>query len=130
MHAYASSIADGTPRAEVVPVTRPTDRASMRRFVVAVVVGVGVAAIPYLWVLCDLWTGSPSLLRTAWSNGYASNFYDLQARALLHGHLYVANGALAGEAFLHDGHQYTYFGSSHRSCACRCYWQRADSMED
>jgi hypothetical protein len=81
-----------------------------RRFTVAVLIGLAVVAVPYLWVLFDLWHGSPSFLRTAESNGYASNFYDLQARAMFHGHLYVANGALGGEAFVHDGRQYTYFG--------------------
>ncbi len=29
---------------------------------------------------------------------------------MFHGHLYVANGALAGEAFVHAGREYTYFG--------------------
>ncbi|HVA09964.1 MAG TPA: hypothetical protein VNG12_24830, partial [Acidimicrobiales bacterium] len=69
-----------------------------------------MAALPYLWILWDLWNGSLSFLRTAEPNGYASNFYDLQARAMVHGHLFAANGALGGEAFVHDGRQYTYFG--------------------
>ena len=30
--------------------------------------------------------------------------------ALFHGHLYLPNGTLGIEAFLHDGHQFTYFG--------------------
>jgi hypothetical protein len=81
-----------------------------RRFTLAVLIGLAVVAVPYLWILFDLWQGSPSFLRTAESNGYASNFYDLQARAMFHGHLYVANGALGGEAFVHGGRQYTYFG--------------------
>ncbi len=76
----------------------------------AVIVGFAAAAVPYLWVLLDLWSNSPNLFRTATSNGYASNFYDLQARAMFHGHLYVANGAFGGEAYVHDGRQYTYFG--------------------
>ena len=83
---------------------------SKRRFTVAIVIGLVVAAVPYTWVLFDLWNGSFDLLRTAQSNGYASNFYDLQARAIFHGHLWVANGALGGEAFVHAGRQYTYFG--------------------
>ncbi len=89
---------------------RGTADAGVRRFTVAVVAGVATVLIPYLWVLCDLWNSSPSLLRTAESDRYASNFYDLQARAMFHGHLSVANGALGGEAFIHDGRQYTYFG--------------------
>src|ERR1700683_1453874 len=75
---------------------------SRRRYVVAVAIGMAVSAIPYSWVLVDLWRNSPSLFRTADLDGYASNFYDLQARAMFHGHLYVANGALGAEAFVHD----------------------------
>jgi hypothetical protein len=102
----------GTPLSDSgdARITDRTDGASKRRFRNAVLIGIVVTAIPYLWVLCDLWTGSPSLFRTAWRSGYASNFYDLQARAMFHGHLYVANGALGGEAFVHGGHQFTYFG--------------------
>ena len=69
-----------------------------------------MVAVPYIWILCNLWTGSVNLFRTARSNGDASNFYDLQARSMFHGHLFVANGALGGEAFAHNGHQFTYFG--------------------
>jgi hypothetical protein len=83
---------------------------SKRRFTVAVVIGLVVVTVPYTWALFDLWNGSLNLLRTAQSNGYSSNFYDLQARAMFHGHLWVANGALGGEAFVHAGRQYTYFG--------------------
>ena len=100
----------GSPPPDAASLAPPVDGTSTRRFLIAVLIGVAVTAVPYLWILCDLWTHSPSLLRTAWSNGYASNFYDLQARAMLHGHFYVANGDLGGEAFVHGGHQYTYFG--------------------
>jgi hypothetical protein len=61
-------------------------------------------------VLTDLWNSSPSLLRTASENGYASNFYDLQARAILAGRLSLPKGSLLIEAFIHDGRTYTYFG--------------------
>ncbi len=98
------------PTDTVLPSRGPGNRASKQRFVVAVSIGVAVVAIPYLWVLSDLWTRSPSLFRTAWTNGYASNFYDLQTRAMMHGHLYVSPGALGPEAFVHGGHEYTYFG--------------------
>ena len=37
-------------------------------------------------------------------------FYDYQARAMFHGHLYLPPGSLGVEAFLHAGHQFTYFG--------------------
>ena len=77
--------------------------------------------MPYVWVLLDLWSNSLSLFRTAQSNGYASNFYDFEARAMFHGHLYVANGALSGEAFAHDGRQYTYSEYFLRYSECRFY---------
>jgi hypothetical protein len=83
---------------------------SKRRFTLAVIIGLAISAVPYLWVLWDLWNRSINFLRTAQKGGYASNFYDLQARAMFHGHLYVANGTLGGEAFVHAGRQYTYFG--------------------
>ncbi len=38
------------------------------------------------------------------------NFYDLQARAMFHGHLYLPGGTMGIEAFVHDGRSYTYFG--------------------
>ena len=81
---------------------------SLRRFAAASLAGVGVVLIPYLWVLFALWE-PPSLFRTT-NGGYGGNFYDVQARAILHGHLYLPNGAIGAEAFVHNGHQYTYFG--------------------
>jgi hypothetical protein len=66
-----------------------------------------VAAVPYLWVLWDLWTGSLGFLRSA---PVASDFYDLQARSMMHGHLAVPTNSIGPEAFLHGGKQYTYFG--------------------
>ena len=81
-----------------------------RRFTIAALIGAVVAAIPFLWLLLDLWSSNPGLLRTAYSSGYAGNFYDLQARAILHGHLWLANGSTGYEAFVHGGRQYTYFG--------------------
>ncbi len=80
-------------------------RTSRRRFTIAVLIGVGVMAIPYLWVLWDLWSGF-SFLRSAPTNF----FYDIQARAIFHGHLSLPNTQLGIEGFLHDGRTYTYFG--------------------
>jgi hypothetical protein len=88
-------------------VTPPSvESSNRRRFTIAVVVGLAVVAIPYLWVLWDLWSPGPSGLRGA----SPDFFYDLQARAMFHGHLFLPNGALGIEAFVHDGRQYTYFG--------------------
>ena len=80
---------------------------SLSRFTAASVAGAGVVLIPYLWVLFSLWE-PPSLFRTV--NGGPDNFYELQARAIFQGHLHVPNGSLGGEAFVHNGHQYMYFG--------------------
>jgi hypothetical protein len=86
----------------------PKNDPSLRRFVIAVSVGWAVVTLPYLWFLTDLWTASPSFLRSFIPN--LSDLYDLQARAMLHGHLYTPKGSLGYEAFVHDGKQYTYFG--------------------
>jgi hypothetical protein len=80
---------------------------SLRRFTIASVVGIAVASVPFLWVLWDLWTGKANLLR---KEAYQSNFYDLQARAILHGHLYLPAGSLGIEGYVHDHRTYTYFG--------------------
>ncbi len=69
-------------------------------------IGIGVVVVPYLWVLCDLWTHSADPFRGAPTD----YFYDLQARAMFHGHLSLPNAKLGIEGFLHDGRTYTYFG--------------------
>ena len=81
-------------------------RAGRRYFTIAVLIGIGVMAIPFLWVLWDLWSTSADPFR-----GVSTDFfYDLQARAMFHGRLNLPTGSLGIEAFLHDGRQYTYFG--------------------
>jgi len=84
----------------------PSPSSGRRRFTMAVVVGMAVVTIPYLWVLWDLWSPGPSALRPV-APGF---FYDMQARALFHGHFYVPRGSLGIEGFLHNGHEFTYFG--------------------
>jgi len=66
-----------------------------------------VASIPYLWVLWDLWNGSLNPLRV-----YEKDIpiYDVQARAIMHDHLWLPKGSIGAEAFVANGHQYTYFG--------------------
>jgi hypothetical protein len=83
----------------------PVDR-SRHRFVLATAIGLFVVTIPYLWILTDLWSGTADPFRHI----SPSNFYDLQGRAMLSGHLYVPDGSLGIEAFVNHGHQYTYFG--------------------
>ena len=77
-----------------------------RRFVVAATTGIALMAVPFLWILWSLW-GPVNLLRPT---VYENNFYDLQARAMFHGHLSLAPGSLGIEGFVHDGRTYTYFG--------------------
>ncbi len=72
----------------------------------AVLVGTAVVLLPLLCVLWDLWNGSVNPLRGV----PYDNFYDLQARAMFHGHLNLPPGNMGIEAFVHDGRQYTYFG--------------------
>jgi hypothetical protein len=74
-----------------------------RRFTIGVAVGFAAVTVPYLWILWNLWTGTFDPTRP-----YSpSNFYDLQARAMFHGHLYIPNGSIGIEAFIHGGRQYT-----------------------
>lgn len=94
------------PEVRSEPGGRVLPGTDQRRFAIAAVVGMAVVSIPYLYVLWDLWTGSVSALRGV----SPSSFYDLQAKALAHGHLYLPKSALGVEAFLHDGRAYTYFG--------------------
>jgi hypothetical protein len=83
---------------------------SRRRFVAAATIGIAAVAIPYLWVSFVLWNGAPNLFRNVYQNRYGGNFYDLQARAMLAGHLHVPPGSLAIESWIHNGRDYTYFG--------------------
>src|ERR1700731_1275422 len=94
------------PVAEPKSAGQPFVDTGRRRFTIAVVTGMVLVSVPYLWVLWDLWTGSPNPLRGA----NPSDFYELQARAMFHGHLSVPPGTLGIEAFIHDGRPYTYFG--------------------
>ncbi|HLM95352.1 MAG TPA: hypothetical protein VK283_03505 [Acidimicrobiales bacterium] len=79
---------------------------SRRRFTIAAVIAVALTSLPYLWILCGPWE-SPNPLR---KTNYQDNFYDLQARAIFHGHLWLPNGSIGIEAFVYNHHQYTYFG--------------------
>src|SRR5665213_4374878 len=71
---------------------------SRRRFTWSAVVGTIVASVPFLWILTNEWTGKYDLLR---ANAGPHSFYDLQAQSMIHGHLWVPNGSLGIEGFLH-----------------------------
>ena len=96
--AAAATTDGGEPRSEL-------DR-GRRRFTWAAVIAIAVTAVPFVWILFSDW-GPFQLLRPA---VYQDNFYDLQARAMFHGHLSLPNGSLGLEGFVYDGRTYTYFG--------------------
>ena len=77
-----------------------------RRMRSAMTVASAIAFVPFISVL---WDFSPWPLRTAAAHRFASNFYDLQGRALLDGHLAVPAGSLDIEGFIVNGHTYMYF---------------------
>jgi hypothetical protein len=97
--AAAPGPADAGPTPEVIGAGR-------RRFTAAAIIGTAVAAVPFLWILFGAWETPDPIRGTA----YEDNFYELQARAMFHGHLWLSNGAIGIEAFIHDHRQYTYFG--------------------
>ena len=93
-----ATVDDGAPQSEL--------DAGRRRFTWAALIAMAITAVPFIWILWWDW-GSFQPLRQA---VYQDNFYDLQARAMFHGHLSLPNGALGLEGFVHDGRTYTYFG--------------------
>jgi hypothetical protein len=80
--------------------------AGRRRFTLAVLTAMALTAVPFVWILWVLW-GPLNPLRPS---VYQDNFYDLQTRAMFHGHLSLASGSLGIEGFVHAGRTYTYFG--------------------
>lgn len=80
-------------------------RGGLRR-AIATGSGVTVGAAAYLLTLLAF---GRDLTRTAMGIGYASNFFDLQARAFLDGRIWVPRGTLGIEGFLVRGHEYMYF---------------------
>ena len=59
-----------------------------------------------MWILWSDWGPIDPVRRAV----YQDNFYDLQARAMFHGHLSLAPGTLGLEGFVYGGRTYTYFG--------------------
>ncbi len=83
---------------------------SVRRFQGVAIIAVVAASVPYLWVLWDLWTGTVNPLRINPARSAPAPIYDVQARALMGGHLSLPTGSISVEAFIHEGRTYTYFG--------------------
>ena len=97
-------------RDEVAPVEPPpvaaTDR---RRFTPAACVGLGLAAIPYAWVL---WDGQLDPFHRH-PDPIFTNFYDLEARALFHGHWNVRRGSPGIEGFIVGGKEFARDAGGH-----------------
>src|ERR1700683_1095787 len=68
----------------------PSQDVSRRRFTIAGVVGALLVLPPLLGLAGDDWTGSVSPLRAVQPDYY----YEEQARAMFHGHLYLPQGTL------------------------------------
>jgi hypothetical protein len=77
-----------------------------RRFIWASSIAIALTAVPFVWILVSDW-GPPTLFRQTY---FENNFFDLQARAIFHGHLSLPNGVLGIEGFVDHGRTYTYFG--------------------
>jgi hypothetical protein len=77
-----------------------------RRAKAATAGGLGLGGLLFALVLFDF-RFDP--LRTASKQGFLSNFFDMQARALLDGHLAIPDGAAGIEGFVVDGRTYIYF---------------------
>jgi hypothetical protein len=80
--------------------------ADVRRYVITMAAFGAVAA---LWYVLVLWDFGFAPFRTAVWDGALSNFYDIQARALLDGQLELPPGSLGIEAFVIDGRYFMYF---------------------
>ena len=80
--------------------------AARRRFVWASSIALAICSLPYVWILWSDWGPLDPLRPSA----FQDNFFDLQARAMLHGRLSVTPGSLGIEGFVHSGRTYTYFG--------------------
>ena len=76
---------------------------SRRRFTVACAIGIAGAMPVLAWMIS---AGRWDFLQS----GFFTNFYDVQARSLFHGHWSVPPNVVAVEGFDVKGHAYMYFG--------------------
>ena len=77
-----------------------------RNKLVGTTAGLLVGGLAFFLTLFDY---TLDLTRTAVATRFFSQFYDLQGRRLLDGHLDVPTGSLGIEGFLHDGKTFMYF---------------------
>ena len=78
-------------------------RSPRARFYRACALGAAPALVVFAWFALE---GKPNLF----AHEALSNFYEIQARTLLHGHWDASPGAYLFERFNVDGRFYTYFG--------------------
>jgi hypothetical protein len=76
------------------------------RFKKQAALGISIALIPFLVAVTSL---KLTLFRSARPDGIFSNFFDLQARALISGRFDLPFGVLNIESFIYDERTYTYF---------------------
>ena len=88
------------------PVRSPAEL-SRRRFTISMVIAIAAMGVPFLPPLGPVVRRAHSAPR-----GPYDNFYDLQARAMFHGHLDLPEGQMGIEAFGHDGPPTPISGSS------------------
>ena len=77
------------------PTREPGD--ALRTYTRTAAVAGGLSTALWLWLQLDLLGGR-----------VFGNFYDIQARAFLDGHLDVPAGCLGNEAFVQRGHEFLY----------------------
>ncbi len=82
------------------------DDPHLLRYVRSVTVAGFASMLVFLGVL---WDFRLHPLRTALGRRDFADFYDIQARALLDGHLNVPRGSLGIEGFIHQGQEFMYF---------------------
>ncbi len=80
--------------------------------------GAALGLVPFVVVL---WDFGLEPLRRGTAAGNNADFFDVQARALFHGHLDVPPGSLGIEAFVVGGRHYLYFPPFRRCCGCPCW---------
>ena len=86
---HEGSVADLIDR-EAEPIETSTRRrpksefdVARRRFTWASLLAIALTGVPFMWVLWSDWGPIDPIRRVV----YQDNFYDLQARAMFHGHI-------------------------------------------
>ena len=100
----AAAVAPGGPDGDETDAAVDT---GLRRVRLASLLGVGLGGVVFFLTLLDY---GHDVLRGATAFNYASQFFELQATAIMHGHLDIPADSLGIEGFVVDGRTYSYFG--------------------